>query len=135
MMRQCAVLLFSSLVASCGGSRAELKILDQTLRDHASTLRWGDLEQTLAYADPAVLEKTPINKLELERWRQWRIAGVRTQPYALIDETHAQQLVQIDLVNVNTQVARDVVHRQAWRYDAEKKRWLLSNPLPSLDVR
>jgi hypothetical protein len=47
-------------------------------------------------------------------------------------ENEVRQVVQIGLVNINTQSERTVVDRQTWRYDPEKKRWWLMSGLPDI---
>ena len=131
------VLAFVALVvAGCGSSRkADVKILEETLRQYASTVRWGDIEQALSFVDPAVLKADPVEPFELERMRQLQVAGYRERPYEFIGELRVRQIVQIELVNRHTQEARSAVDLQEWRFDPEAKRWWLMTGLPSFEPR
>jgi hypothetical protein len=120
-------------LAGCGGSRPDLKLLDQTLDQYASVRRWGKIEDALAFVDPEVLARAAPTSLELERWRQVKVASYRARPYVLDGSDRATQWVDIDIVNVNTQVMRSIVDRQQWRYDASAERWWLSSGLSRLE--
>ena len=128
-------LLVLIVVAGAGCAttkKGEIKLLESTLRAHGSTMRWGQIDQALAYMDPKFLEKHKPTELELERWRQVRVAGYREQPFVLTDETHAVQVVEVEVINNHTQAVRSVVDRQEWRFDEENERWLLTTGLPKL---
>ena len=46
-----------------------------------------------------------------------------------------EQVVELRVVNRNTQVERIITDRQKWRWDAVAKRWWLVSGLPDLDAR
>ena len=137
MTMRVLVLAFVALLgAGCGSSKkADVKILEETLRQYASTVRWGDIEQALSFVDPAVLKADPVEPFELERMRQVQVAGYRERPYEFIGELRVRQIVQIELVNRHTQEARSAVDLQEWRFDPEAKRWWLMTGLPSFEPR
>lgn len=136
MIRPAALLAFVLALAGCGSSqKADVKILEQTLRDYASAVRWGDDPAlALAFVDPEVLREKPVDKLELDRLRQVQVAGYRERPYAFTGELRVRQVVQIELVNRHTQQARSIVDVQDWRYDPEARRWWLVSGLPRMDA-
>ena len=122
-----------ALLAGCASSpKADAKLLEQTLRSYASVIRWGEIEQAIAFIDPAVLEEHPIDRLELERFKQVQVAGYRERAAEMAGEYEAVQIVQLDLVNRHTQEVRSVVDRQRWRYDPVEKRWWLMSGLPRI---
>lgn len=112
--------------------RSKQKVLDDTLRSYAATIRWGDIAQAQAFVDPKVLQAHPPTSLELARYKQVQVSGYDEQPAVPVGDTEVRQNVRIDLVNVNTQHARSIVDHQVWRYDAEAKRWWLSSGLPDI---
>ena len=136
MIRLLALVAVVLALAGCGSSqKADVKILEQTLRDYASAVRWGDDPSlAIAFIDPKVLEAKPIDRFELERLRQVQVAGYRERPYAFTGELRVRQVVQIELVNRHTQEARSIVDVQDWRYDPETKRWWLTSGLPRMDA-
>lgn len=128
------LLLFVGLLVACGttSKKSDVELLEATLTGYAKVMRWGEVDQAIAYIDPEVLAVHPIASVELERFRQIQIAGYREQPVELVDETHARQIVQIELINRHTQAVRSIIDRQEWRLDREKKRWWLSSGLPKI---
>jgi len=131
-------LLFSAFLlvglGACATTRNEGKMLEETLVLHASLMRWGDPLGSIEFVDPKVREKHELTGLERERWRQFRMAGYRAQPPAMLAEGQAQVVAELELVNLHTQTARSLSWRQEWRFDAEAKRWWLVSELPSLDA-
>ena len=122
------------LSAGCGSSKSkDIKVLEETLRQYASTVRWGDIEQALSFVDPEVLKADPVEPFELERMRQLQVAGYRERPYAFVGELRVRQIVQIELVNRHTQEVRSTVDAQEWRFDPEAKRWWLMSGLPRFE--
>lgn len=132
-MGRISLILLAALLTSCGSAqKSETDLLEATLMGYAKAMRWGDVDQAIGYIDPEVLAANPIPALELERLRQVQIAGYREQPPMMIDETHASQVVQIELINRHTQQVRGIVDRQQWRLDREAKRWWLTSGLPKI---
>ena len=95
----------------------------------------GDIEQAVAFIDPEVIEKDPIDPIELERFKQVQVAGYRERTNERAGEFEVSQVVQIDLVNRHTQEVRSVVDVQRWRYDPVAKRWWLMSGLPPIEKR
>jgi hypothetical protein len=133
-MRILGLLLFVGLAACSTGEKADVKLLDETLHQYASVMRWSDsMEAGVEFIDPEVLAARPPKAIDLERMRQLQVAGYREQPYAFIDDLRVRQIVQIELVNRHTQEVRSVVDLQEWRFDPVGKRWWLMTGLPRLD--
>lgn len=127
-------LIFIVLLMAAGAvqGRGDERRLQSTLYDYAGTFRWGKIDQVLSFFDHAETAAKAPSTFELERWKQWRVVGYRAQPYALSKDGNAQQVVEIELSNINTQVTRTVIDRQRWRYERKSKIWLLTSGLPSL---
>ncbi len=128
------LLLLALLLPGLALAKSAEKRLQETLRSYASTFRWGEIEQVIGFIDPKVLVDKPISSFELNRWRQWRVVGYRTQPYAMFGDEGAEQVVSIELNNVNTGVNRTVEDHQRWRYEKKTRRWLLISGLPPLSA-
>ncbi len=135
-MSRVAALVFTLLLAACAtGSESDTDLLQATLDDYATIMRWGDIPQAVAFIDPVTLEKDPVTAFELERFRQVRIAGYREQPWSLTSDGRARQMVEIELINRNTQTVRSIVDVQVWRWDAVAKHWWLESGLPDIEPR
>lgn len=134
MRRPLIGLLLCTLLAACATEkmRSRQTVLDETLRSYAATIRWGDIERAQAFLDPKVRETAAPSALDLARYRQVAISGYNEQPLTPVGDDEVHQLVQIELVNVNTQSARSILDRQIWRYDEASNRWWLVSGLPDI---
>jgi len=138
--RFCWRVLLAGILLACAGcasdpAAGDAAKLDKTLTAYGSALRWGSVEQALAFHDPERVKAKPVTSFELERWRQFRVVGYRATPPAPVATGRVQQRVALELVNVNTQSVRNVIDVQEWRYDVPAERWWLTSGLPSLDSR
>jgi len=115
--------------------RSKETILTDTLRTYAQTIRWGEFDQAIGFIDPKTLAEHPLTSLDIERLKQVRVTGYDDAPVVPVNDDEVQQTVKLDLLNVNTQVARSVVDRQTWKYDAATKRWWLVSGLPDISRR
>jgi hypothetical protein len=133
--RQLIPLLIVSLVAmlsGCSSDKADEKLLESTLENYASVIRWGNFEDAVAYIDPAALKEHPISALDLARYRQVRVTAYNEQPFKSVGELQVRQVVEVGIVNNNTQVMRSLTDRQLWRFDVKEKRWWLMTGLPDI---
>jgi hypothetical protein len=112
--------------------RSRETLLNETLRSYAATMRWGDITEVQAFIDPAQRIANPPSAIDLARFRQVQVSGYEAQPPVPVSEGEVRQVVQIDLVNVNTQAARSVIDQQVWKFDEAAKRWWLVSGLPDI---
>jgi len=128
------VLMSVALLSACAMDKMRNKetILEETLRTYAATIRWGDMTQAQGFVDPKYREAHPLSAVDLARYQQVKVTSYNDQPAAPITETEVRQVVEIGLVNVNTQSARSIVDNQVWRYDDAKKCWWLTTGLPDI---
>ncbi len=122
-------------VTGCAGVASEKRKFEQTLYHYAAAVRWGDIEQILAFHEPTVLVASPPEEMELDRWRQLRVAGYRTRGQEPQPDGSIVQFAQIEFTNRHTQTSFVVVDREIWRFDKDAKRWWLESGLPDLDQR
>lgn len=139
MYRLCLPLLvLAALLAGCSSlenTRSREKILDDTLKSYAATIRWSDIAQAEAFLEPAYREAHPLTMTERGRYKQVQVSFYHEQAPVVINENEVRQVVEIGLVNVNTQTARSVIDRQSWRYDEAAKAWWLTSGLPDITRR
>lgn len=117
------------LLAACAGRREEDKLLDLTLDQYAAAVRWGSVDDAMAFLAPEAPRPTAF---ELERLKQLQVAGYREQPPVVLSPTEIEQIAQIDFVNRHTQEGKSTIERMRWRYDAAAKRWWLVSGIPRL---
>ena len=107
---------------------------DQLLYDYVSAVRWSDFDAAAKFLDPELLARRPLTDLELERYKQFQVSGYEVKSGSEPAPGTYEQVVEIRLVNRNTQVEKVITDRQTWRWDAEAKRWWLMSGLPDLDA-
>jgi hypothetical protein len=134
-MRSATIGLIAVLLAACSGVGTQKNALEETLFHYAAAVRWGEVEQILAFHDPKVLEENAPEPLALERWRQLRVTGYRSRGREPQADGTVMQFAEIEFVNRHTQTSSALLDREQWRYDEEAKRWWLVSGLPDLDRR
>lgn len=116
-------------VAACSATREQDKLLDATLDNYAAAMRWGSVDDAIAFLAP---DAPRPSAFDIERLKQLQIAGYREQPPVQLSPTEVEQVAQIDFVNRHTQEGRATVERMRWRYDETAKRWWLVSGIPKL---
>lgn len=125
------------MLAVCSGcatmsAESEGRALQTTLVAYANAIRWGGFEQALAFVDPQTLKQHPLSHLDMERYKQVRVASYIEQPAVPVGPHEVRQVVQIGLININTQTERNIIDTQLWRYDPNDKHWRLVSGLPDI---
>jgi len=131
-VRSCLFAIALLALAGCFPAKHNVLLLDDTLTNYASVIRWGDVEGALSFVDPEVLKAHPVTKLDLERFHQVQITTYNDQPPVRINDLEVRLIVEIGLVNTNTQAARTIVDKQVWRLDEKANRWWLMSGLPDI---
>ena len=126
------VVLAVALLGGCGTIKNQQTLLQNTLEAYAAVIRWGNFDEAAAFVDPDVLKQHPITALDMERYHQVQVTGYLEQKAMPVGESEVRQLVEIGLVNVNSQAARSIIDRQLWRWDPKIKRWWLVSGLPDI---
>ncbi|MBC6943154.1 MAG: hypothetical protein DWB45_10555 [Xanthomonadales bacterium] len=137
LLRSVPLIIALALLAACANQeiRSKQTILNETLRAYAAAIRWGEYEQAVGFIDPKIQAEHPVSSLELERLKQVRVSNYdESQPVA-VSADEVRQVVRLDLLNVNTQVARSIVDRRVWKYDKAGKHWWLVSGLPDITQR
>jgi hypothetical protein len=120
------------LVALPVMAKSREKILTETLRTYAATIRWGSIEQAETFVDPEYRAAHPLTQLELDRYKQVRFTNYNDAAPVPVNDDEVRQTVEIGIVNVHTQEARSIVDRQVWKYERKAKVWLLTSGLPDI---
>ena len=120
------------MVALPAVAKSREKILTETLRTYAATIRWGSIEQAETFIDPAYRSAHPLTQLDLDRYKQVRITNYNDSAPVPVNDDEVDQTVEIGIVNIHTQEARSFIDRQVWKYDKKAKVWLLTSGLPDI---
>lgn len=137
-MRRIALFALALAVMALGGCSADKRSdsLNTTLMRYGSVIRWGDFASAMSFVDKHYAAEHPLTSLDQARLAQLRITSYDdgSGPQA-VSPDEVIQVVQISLVNVNTQAERSVVDRQRWHYDRQKGTWSLMTGLPDFSPR
>lgn len=122
----------TALAAEQKTTRKQRKALEETQIKYDATMRWGSVEDALAYLDPEYTKVHPLSDLELRRFEQVKISSYRASDNVPMPDGRVGRTAEVRVINNNTQAERTVRVREIWRWDAEDKRWLQANGLPDL---
>jgi hypothetical protein len=134
MLRLIPSTMLFVLCAGCSTmtTQSESRALGTTLVAYANAVRWGDFEQALAFVDKETLKEHPLSSVDMERYKQMKVAAYTERPPVPAGLHEVRQIVQISLININTQTERSIVDNQLWRYDEKSKHWHLISGLPDI---
>lgn len=123
-----ALLIFG--LAACAGNQVQ-RSGTETMDAWESLVRWNQFDALIDFIHPDYLEANPISRLDLERLQQFRVAEYRVrQIIATPDGKNVDRIVRIRLFHLHSTRERVVDHREVWRYDPERRVWLLHSGLP-----
>jgi hypothetical protein len=122
-------------LAGCPNTKSQSNLLTETLEAYAAVIRWNNFEQAVAFVDPETLKAHPVTPLDLQRYHQIQVTTYNERPPVPAGANEIRQVVEIGVVNVNTQAARTIVDNQVWHYDEPTKHWRLMSGLPDITVR
>ena len=121
------VLLASMTLGGCGTISGHLKneSLDRTLKNYERGMRWGNYPVVLSMHKIPPDAPIPLP----EDYADYTISGYDIVYAAVMTgDNHAVQTIKIQYVDLPTQRLHAVMDRQAWEYDLEGKRWVLTSP-------
>ncbi|WP_147307688.1 hypothetical protein [Wenzhouxiangella sediminis] len=131
MHKPLIVLAAVLLLAACAGSGQTQRERDQAMDLWQEMVRWSEYDGLVDMIHPDWLAEHPIRSIELERLRQFRVTEYRVrQVISDSDEQRVERRVQIRLYHVHSARERVIQHREVWRYDETRDRWLLHSGLP-----
>jgi hypothetical protein len=90
-------------------------------------VRWGELSQIYTYLEPELAKKAE---------RQSNLDNIRVTGYEVIkgpsavSENEAMQTVKIQYIYNDRQVQKTLLDTQEWTYNAEKREWRRTSPIP-----
>ena len=134
-MRRILTLFVAFSMLLIGGCATDKRndALTTTLNAYASTVRWGDFQTALQFVDPKVREAHPPSSFEMSRFQQYKVSGYDEGKGPTPNgQNEVTQVVQINLINVNTQSEHTITDHQTWHYDATGKHWWLVSGLPDI---
>jgi len=123
-------LSWTGLAQAADLSRKQRNALEEVQTAYSATLRWGSIEEAMAYLDPEQTKANPISEFQLRRYEQVRVSGYRERGSLRLPDGSIERRVEVGIINVNTQAERNVGVVERWRWDEAAKRWWQSGGLP-----
>jgi len=124
----------TTLLAGCGMDSLKpspAHALDMAFYEFSSDMRWSDFEAAYSFVDPKTKTEHPLTDLERSRFKQ-----VEVSAYDVVSRVDGEgtvdQQVQLGVINRNTQVPRNILYREHWRWDTTLKKWWLVSGLPDI---
>jgi uncharacterized protein YceK len=124
-MRAILLTIAFAVLAGCGSIASQKKndTLEVTLLAYSNALLWGTFEDAVKFLDPEAQKEHPLTALDLERYKQVRVTSYNEKPVVPISKQEVRQVVEIGVLNINTQSERTIIDNQVWRYDDKTKHW------------
>jgi hypothetical protein len=123
-----ALVIFS--LASCSSNQVD-KSRGEAFKQYETIIRWSQWDAAADFISPDYIAEHPISRLDLDRLRLFRVTAYTLRSAGVYDEgMTARQVVEIKMFNKQQAVERTIIDEQEWRYDEERKRWLLHSGLP-----
>ena len=121
----------SSLTACDSVKPSQDRAEELTLYDFSSAMRWGDFDKAYDFVDPKTKVEHPLSDIDRGRFKQVEVSGYEVTAKVEREGTIDQQ-VKLGLINRNTQVPRNIMYHEHWRWDDEHKKWWLTSGLPDI---
>src|SRR5262249_55247429 len=85
--------------AACGAApkRSADDLLEASLHAYASAMRFGQIDDAMAFLSPEQQAKHPMSSTELERYHQVRIVGYQERGLQRVDAGHVRQVVTLEV--------------------------------------
>jgi hypothetical protein len=131
MPKRLIMLTIVLLLAACAGGNQAHREREQAMDRWQSMLRWSEYDGLTNMIHPEWLANNPISDLEFRRLRQFRVTEYKVrQVMSDPDGLGVERRVEIRLYHVHSARERVIQHREVWRYDEQRERWLLHSGLP-----
>lgn len=130
-----AAAMIAAAVGACTSSQVD-KSRGETFKQYETIVRWSQWDAAVDFIAPEYLVENPISRLDMDRLRMFQVTAYTVRSMGMLDEgLTARQLVEIRLFNKARAVEQTVIDEQEWRYNEERKRWLLHSGLPDPTAR
>lgn len=130
ILRTILMLGIATLLSGCPQTKED-KDLSETLTQYETIVRWSQWDAAINFVSMEYQEEHPISRLDLDRLRLFRVTQYIIRSSTPIDEGNGLiQIVELRMFNKNQARERTIIDEQHWKYDEEKKRWLLHSGLP-----
>ena len=129
-----AVLLLSLAIfalTACDPPKSLKKSRGEAFKQYETIIRWSQWDAAADFISLEYQEEHPITRLQMDRLRLFRVTQYNVRSTGVFDEgVTARQTVEIKMFNSTKGLEKTVIDEQEWRYNEDRKRWLLHSGLP-----
>ena len=122
--------ILAMLITACGSvpERIAKEKFSQIARSYELSITWSEFEAAATHLKPESDDAEPpdfeqLKNIEVSRYRIKRVALSN-------DREEITQVVEIEYFHKDKMIVKTIVNTQIWKYDAQLKRWFLTNGLP-----
>jgi len=134
-MRVMLLGLAALMLAGCPQKREDL-LREETTRRYEAVMRWNEFDALVDFMHPDWLAENPVSSLDIERLHQFNVSEYRVrQVMSQPDGSGFDRIVQLRLYHLHSARERVVEYVESWRWDDERKRWMLHSGLPDPTLR
>lgn len=126
-MKKLLFILLCLITGGCGPNK-KLQLLDQTLEDYRTTIRWGLSERLEAFQnrhENAAPATDPFQEIRVTSYKPIKRTFVEGKEGDTVHQT-----VEIRYYHDQSGVEKTLIDKQLWHYDEKKERWRLQSDLP-----
>ncbi len=129
------LMLLVAIPADALSKRSKTKQFVVVQTKYASAIRWNEFEMAWGHVDPEFRKENPLSDLEKERFKQIQVSGYEEKSQDVLEDGAIEVMVEIRLINRNTQAERVIMDTQIWRWNEKSKRWWLTTGLPDFTAK
>jgi hypothetical protein len=134
-MRILLSVLLVLLLAGCPQKREDI-LRDETTQKWEQVVRWNMFDSMANFMHPDWLAENPVSEFEVQRLQQFKVSQYRVrQVISLPDGSGFDRVVELRLYHLHSARERLVEHVESWRWDEERKRWMLHSGMPDPTMR
>ena len=121
-------ILLSQLGCANSGGQRKLETLDDAIRNYSYALRWGRIDDAVAYHSN---EEGSRAEIDVTIMKSIRVTGFATKA-RIINPEQTEATVTSELTYYNDQYAtlRTMEYTQHWWYEPDTKKWYLDSEFP-----
>jgi len=130
MYRIFPLFLLVPMLLSCAGlaEKVRLSEFDTTFEIYDITLRRSQFHAVQNFIDPAYRDQD----LNFDTYKNVKVVDFTvTHVKVSEDRFNVDQAVQLQYFLLDRNILKTIEYRQTWRFDEQKKKWLLQTPLPN----
>jgi hypothetical protein len=126
------IVVLSLLVIGCAAvaDMHSIEKFEQTTDAYELAMRWSDFEMASTFLKD---QQDPQIATQIENLKQFKVTAYTVKRYIPSeDKTQVLIIADVQFFKINGLIVKNIIHRQLWQFDKDKKSWFLTSGLPDL---